>query len=98
MEGLEQLGLVVFGDVDVGIVDLNFDLYLGIIDGLLFYQYVDIVVFGKFDGVVYEVGYNLLQMQWVVDNVVWYIVFNIQCQFQFFIVCGMCQQGDYFIK
>ncbi len=79
-------------------MDLNFDLYPGITDGPLLHQYVDIAVLGKFDGVAHEVGHNLLQTQRVADNVVRYIVLNIQRQLQPFIVRGMRQQGDHFIK
>ena len=53
---------------------------------------------GKFDGVAHEVGHNLLQTQRIANDVIRYIVLNIQRQLQPFIVRGMRQQGDHFIK
>ncbi len=64
----------------------------GITDGPLLHQYVDIAVLGKFDGVAHEVGHNLLQTQRIANDVIRYIVLNIQRQLQPFIVRGMRQQ------
>ena len=79
-------------------MDLNFDLYPRVADGPLLHQHVDIAVLGEFNRIAHEVGHNLLQTERIANDVIRHIVLNVQRQLQPFIMCGMRQQGDHFIK
>ena len=97
-EGLEQTGLIALRNTDAGIANLDLNLYLVIADGALFYQHVNVAVFGELDGVTDQIGNDLLQTQRVADDVVRHVIFNVQRQLKPFIVRRMRQQRDHFIQ
>ncbi len=97
-ERLEQAGLIALGDTDAGIADLHFDLHLGVAEGALLHQHIDITALGEFDGVAHQVGDHLLQTQRIADNVIRHVIFDIQRQLQPLIVGGVGQQSNHLIQ
>ncbi|MNE04413.1 hypothetical protein D3C80_969420 [compost metagenome] len=97
-ESLEQPRLIPLRDTNAGIADLHLNLELVIADRPLFDQNVNVSVFGKFNRVPHQISDHLLETQRIADDIIWYVIFDVQRQLKTFVVRGVRKQRHDFIQ
>ncbi len=95
---LKQLGLLLLGNADAGIVHLNFQLDAHGADCAPFDAQIDSAAFGKLNGVSQQIDQNLLQAQRIADNVIRHAAVAQHRQLQPFFVRRGRQQHNGFIQ
>ena len=97
-ERLEQTRLIALRNADAGIPDLNFNLDFIITERPFFDQNVDVAALGELNRVAHQIGDDLLQAQRVANDVIRYVIFDIERQFQPLIMRGVGEKRDHVIQ
>ncbi len=97
-ERLEQTRLVALRNTNAGIADLNLNLHFIVTERPFLDQNIDIAALGELDGVTHQVGDDLLQTQRIANNIIRYVVLDIERQLQPFIMRGVREKRDHFIQ